>query len=109
MNKFGMIGFAAVIGISVASLIRLQVDLLGLTPLLFLSLAFIFIWLVGHHLEKALEKRSYSDAIQICLETGILDYNSIPDTQLVIMDDTSGGPEKCEKHISASFEMGASF
>ena len=56
-----------------------------------------------------LEKRSYSEAIQICLETGILDYNSIPDTQLVIMDDTSGGPEPCEKHISASFEMGAAF
>ena len=61
MNKFGMIGFAAVIGISVASLTRLQIDLLGLTPLLFLSLTFIFIWLVGHHLEKALEKRSYSE------------------------------------------------
>ena len=56
-----MIGFAAVIGISVASLTRLQIDLLGLTPLLFLSLTFIFIWLVGHHLEKALEKRRYSE------------------------------------------------
>ncbi|MQF99219.1 MAG: NAD(P)H oxidoreductase [SAR202 cluster bacterium] len=59
--------------------------------------------------KSQLAKRDYSTAIQICLETGILDYNNIPDTKLVIMDDTSGGIEKCEEHISESFRMGSQF
>ena|GEM_PF-4983889 len=61
MNKFGMIGFAAIVGISLASLKKLQLDIARLTPLFFLAFIFVFIWVVGHHLEKAVEKRSYSE------------------------------------------------
>ena len=61
MNKFGMIGFAAMIGISIASLKRLQLDIARITPLFFLAFIFGFIWLVGHHIEKAVEKRAYSE------------------------------------------------
>ena len=61
MNKFGMIGFAAMIGISIASLNRLQLDIARITPLFFLAFIFAFIWLVGHHVEKTIEKRAYSE------------------------------------------------
>ena len=61
MNKFGMIGFVAMIGISIASLRKLQLDIARITPLFFLAFIFGFIWLVGHHIEKAVEKRAFSE------------------------------------------------
>ena len=61
MNKFGMIGFAAMIGISLASLNRLQLDIARITPLFFLAFIFGFIWLVGNQVEKLIEKKAYSE------------------------------------------------
>ena len=61
MSKIGMIGFAVIMGISIASLNRLRLDIVQLSPLLFLACIFVLIWLVGHHIEKALEKRTYSE------------------------------------------------
>lgn len=61
MNKFGMIGFAAIVGISIVSLKKLHLDIARLTPLFLLAFIFVFIWLVGHHVEKAIEKRAFSE------------------------------------------------
>jgi len=49
------------IGISLASLNRLQLDIARITPLFFLAFIFGFIWLVGNQVEKLIEKKAYSE------------------------------------------------
>lgn len=48
---------------------------------------------------KDLQKRDYDTALNTTLDTGILDFNHIPSTQMVIMDGTSEG-DPHQKNIS---------
>ena len=61
LTKIGLGGFAAMIGIGIASLKKLGLTLTSALPLFFLTTFFVFIWIIGHHIEKALEKRSVSE------------------------------------------------
>ena len=58
---------------------------------------------------RDLEKRDYDVAIKTSLDTGILDFNQIPSTQMVIMDGTSEGESHQKKHIERAFSMGLDF
>ncbi len=58
---------------------------------------------------KDLQKRDYDTAIKTTLDIGILDFNSIPSTQMVIMDGTSEGESYQKKHIELAHSIGLEF
>ena len=58
---------------------------------------------------KDLQKRDYDVAIKTSLDIGILDFNRIPSTQMVIMDGTSEGESYQKKHIELAHSIGLGF
>lgn len=61
MNNIGMIGFAAMVVISITSLKKIQLDVARLTPLFLLAFIFIVMWFVGHNIGKAIERKTYPE------------------------------------------------
>ena len=61
------------------------------------------------HTKKELEKRNYYSAIETSLNIGILDYNDIPERELLILGGTTLGEEHCAKHIELAYNKGCYF